>query len=162
MKAVHLLPAFALAVCAAQASPAYSFRGTVTHVSDGDTLWVRPREGGAPRSIRLLDLDAPEGCQSFGAEAKLALRQRVLRERVRVRVEGVDDYGRQLAHVHLGHEDVGAWLVRNGYAWSMTFRGKAGPYAPLEAQARDGRRGLWALPGALEPRSFRRRFGRCP
>jgi micrococcal nuclease len=38
---------------------------------------------------------------------------------------------------------------------------RPGPYAPLEAQARSRRAGLWALPGALEPRSFRQRFGRC-
>ncbi len=52
-------------------------------------------------------------------------------------------------------------MVREGYAWSTTFRGKAGPYARQEAQARAARRGLWAMPGALDPRSFRKRFGRC-
>jgi micrococcal nuclease len=136
-------------------------RGQVTHVTDGDTLWVRPQGGGAPVEIRLLHLDAPEGCQSHGAQATQALRERVLHRPVRVRTEGVDDYGRQLARVQLGREDIGAWLVRSGHAWSTTFRGRPGPYAPLEAQARSRRLGLWALPGALEPRSFRRRFGRC-
>jgi micrococcal nuclease len=137
------------------------FRGVVSHVTDGDTLWVRPPGGSEPRELRLLHLDAPEGCQSFGAEAKQALRERVLHRPVRVRTEGRDDFGRQLARVQHGREDVNAWLVRNGYAWSTTFRGKRGPYARLEAQARAERRGLWALPGALDPRSFRKRFGRC-
>ena len=136
-------------------------RGVVSHVTDGDTLWVRPQGGGQPLQIRLLDLDAPEGCQSFGAEATQALRERVLHQSVRVRTQGVDDFGRQLGRVQHGREDVNGWLVRNGYAWSMTFRGKRGPYAPLEAQARAEGRGLWALPGALDPRSFRKRFGRC-
>lgn len=141
------------------AGPVY--RGVVTHVTDGDTLWVRPRQGGAPVQIRLLHLDAPEGCQSFGPQAKQALRERVLHQEVQVRAAGRDDYGRQLARVRQGREDIGGWLVREGYAWSGSFRGKAGPYAPLQAQARRERRGLWALPGALEPRSFRQRFGRC-
>ena len=59
-------------------------------------------------------------------------------------------------------DDVNAWLVRHGYAWSMTFRGKRGPYARLQARARAERRGLWALPGAIDPRTFRKRFGRPP
>lgn len=153
--------ALALALGAPIHAHAADIRGVVSHVTDGDTLWVRPQGGGAPLQVRLLHLDAPEGCQSFGAEAGQALRERVLHRPVRVRTQGVDDYGRQLGRVQLGREDVNGWLVRSGYAWSMTFRGRHGPYARLEAQARAERRGLWALPGALDPRSFRKRFGRC-
>jgi endonuclease YncB( thermonuclease family) len=137
------------------------FSGTVSHVTDGDTLWVRPASGGEAIEIRLLDLDAPEGCQSYGAEAKQALRERVLHQHVRVRTKGRDDYARQLARVEYRGEDVGAWMVRHGYAWSMTFHGKPGPYARIEEQARRERQGLWSLPDVLDPRSFRKRFGRC-
>jgi micrococcal nuclease len=150
-----------LALMAAVPVQAATYRGTVTHVTDGDTVWVRPATGGAPVEIRLLDLDAPEGCQSFGAESKRALRARLLQQPVRVRTGGTDDYGRQLARIEHRGEDVGRWMVSEGNAWSNTFRGKQGPYARQEAQARAGRRGLWALPGALDPRSFRKRFGRC-
>jgi endonuclease YncB( thermonuclease family) len=152
-----------LALVLAAASPLHAamYRGTVTHVTDGDTVWVRPAGGSAPLEIRLLDLDAPEGCQSFGPESKGALRGRLLQQAVRVRTGGTDDYGRQLARIDHRGEDVGRWMVSEGYAWSTTFRGKPGPYARQEAQARDARRGLWALPGALDPRSFRKRFGRC-
>jgi micrococcal nuclease len=151
----------ALALLLAPALHAASFTGTVSHVTDGDTVWVRPADGGRPVELRLLDLDAPEACQSHGAQAKQALRARLLHQPVRVRTRGTDDYGRQLAKVEHRRADVGAWLVRNGHAWSMTFRGKPGPYAPLEAQARAQRKGLWALPGAQDPRSFRKSFGRC-
>ena len=140
---------------------AATFRGTVSHVTDGDTLWVRPAAGGEPAELRLLDLDAPEGCQLFGPQARQALRDRVLNEPVRVHTQGTDDYGRQLARVEHRGEDVGRWLVRNGYAWSMQFKGRNGPYATLEAQARAERAGLWAMPGALDPRSFRKRYGHC-
>jgi micrococcal nuclease len=151
----------ALALAFAPALHAGTFRGTVTHVTDGDTLWVRPAAGGAPVELRLLDLDAPEGCQHFGPEAAAALRKRVLRQKVSVRTQGSDDYQRQLAHVEHKGQDVGAWMVRGGHAWSSTYRGRQGPYAPLEAQARAQRRGLWARAGAMEPRAFRKRFGRC-
>jgi micrococcal nuclease len=147
----------------ALAAPALAedFRGTVTHVTDGDTVWVRRASGGGSVEIRLLDLDAPEGCQRFGAESRKALADRVLRQPVRVRTRGTDDYGRALARVEHRGEDVGAWMVRTGHAWSMSFRGKAGAYARLEEQAQRAHRGLWSLPGAMDPRSFRKRHGRC-
>ena len=150
-----------LALAAAPHLHAATWRGVVTHVTDGDSVWVRPAPDETPVEIRLLDLDAPEGCQNFGAESKKALRQRLLHERVKVRTGGVDNYQRQLARLEHRGEDVGGWLVREGYAWSMTFKGQPGPYAKQEAQARADKRGLWALPGALEPRSFRKMFGRC-
>ena len=140
---------------------AASFRGTVTHVTDGDTLWVRPARGGEPVELRLLHLDAPEGCQPFGPQAKKALAQRVLHQQVLVHTRGRDDYQRSLAQVRHRGEDIGAWLVREGHAWADGFRGAKGPYDEFEAQARRARRGLWSAPGALEPRSFRRRHGRC-
>jgi endonuclease YncB( thermonuclease family) len=140
---------------------AATFRATVSYVTDGDTLWVRRTAGAAPVQLRLLDLDAPETCQAFGPQAKQALRQRVLHRPVVVRTRGKDDYARLLAQVQLREGDLGAWLVRNGYAWSTTFKGRPGPYAALQARAREERRGLWARPAALEPRRFRQRFGRC-
>jgi endonuclease YncB( thermonuclease family) len=146
---------------AASALHAATWHGTVTHVSDGDTLWVRPAGGGAPIPIRLLDVDAPETCQPFGPQARDALRSRVLGERVRVRSRGDDQYGRKLAHIEHRREDVGRWLVRQGYAWSMRFHRRSGPYAALEVQARREHQGLWSHPGAMEPRSFRQRHGHC-
>lgn len=150
-----------LALLLAPALQAATFRATVSHVSDGDTLWVRRAAGARPVPLRLLDVDAPEACQAFGPQAKQALRARVLRRPVLVRTRGKDDYARLLAQVQFRGEDLGAWLVRNGYAWSATFRGRPGPYAALQARAREERRGLWAQAVALEPRRFRQRFGRC-
>ena len=145
----------------APALHAATFSGTVTHVTDGDTLWVRPAGGGRPVQLRLLDLDAPEGFQRFGPEATAALRKRLHRQKVRVLTRGRDDYQRALANVEHRGEDMGAWMVRQGYAWSGVYRGRRGPYAALETQARAERRGLWAQGNALEPRAFRKRFGPC-
>lgn len=140
---------------------AASYHATVTHVTDGDTLWVRPRGRQATVEIRIVDIDAPESCQPFGREARKALAGRVLRQDVQVRTRGVDAYQRTLARVQHRGQDIGAWLVHEGHAWSSEFRGRSGPYERLELQARRERRGLWSAPGALEPRSFRRRHGRC-
>lgn len=150
-----------LALLLAPALHAASIKGKVNHVTDGDTLWLRPASGGRPVEIRLLGLDAPEACQPFGREAKQALHARVQGTAVVARTSGVDDYGRQLAQVEHRGEDLGRWLVRGGYAWSMRFQGRSGPYAAEEAQARRERKGLWAASDPVEPRTFRQRFGRC-
>lgn len=135
--------------------------GTVTHVSDGDTLWVRPQRGGAPRAVRLDGIDAPEACQAYGEAARAALVGRVLGQTVQVRVRRHDDYGRALARVSLNREDIGGWLVSQGHAWSYRYRGQAGPYARQESQARAHRLGLFRQAQAERPRDFRRRHGPC-
>lgn len=140
---------------------AASFEGHVTHVSDGDTLWVRPRQGGAPRAVRLEGIDAPEICQPGGAAARDALARRVLRQFVQVRSGRDDDWGRVLGRVEHQAQDVGGWLVREGHAWSYRYRGDAGPYAREQRLARQARQGLWHEPGPMEPRTFRQFHGPC-
>jgi micrococcal nuclease len=153
--------AAALLLVLAPALHATDFSGTVSYVTDGDTLWVRPAAGHEPVQIRLVDVDAPEGCQAYGPEARHALRERVLHEKVHVHTRGVDQYRRVLARIEHRGQDVNAWLVRDGHAWAMHFHGRQGPYAALQEQARRERKGLWALPAPTEPRSFRKRHGRC-
>jgi len=154
----------AIAACAATAQ---AFTGVVTHVSDGDTLWVRP-DGSAdarqrkPVKIRLQGIDAPERCQAWGLQSKAALESRVLHQRVRVQSDARDDYGRTLGNLRLLHgEDVSAWLVLQGHAWSYRHHRSLGPYGEQERQARAARRGLFAEGNALEPRLFRKRHGPC-
>ncbi|MBC5764111.1 thermonuclease family protein [Ramlibacter albus] len=145
----------------AASTHARTYSGEVTHVTDGDTLWVRSARG-KPRQVRLRGVDAPELCQPFGREARQALASRVLHQRVAVSLSGKDDYQRWLGTVRSDGEDVGAWLVAQGYAWAHRWRRQAsGPYAALEAKAREDRRGLWSERGALDPRDFRKLHGKC-
>lgn len=140
---------------------ARSFEGVVTHVTDGDSLWVRPAAGGPPREIRLQGIDAPEICQIFGVSSRDALAAHVLHRRVAVNSRARDSYQRALGHISVNGQDLGAWMVGRGYAWSYRFRRNAGPYAAQEAQARNARLGLWAHGPAMEPREFRKRHGSC-
>ena len=153
--------AAAFAGAAPIAASAARFEGVVTHVTDGDSLWVRPDDGAAPREIRINGIDAPEICQAFGAEARDALSRRVLRRRVVVVTHGEDDYHRTIARISLGRQDVGAWMVKSGHAWSYRFRGDVGPYRHDEARARTAHRGLWADAHPEMPRDFRVRHGSC-
>lgn len=140
---------------------ARTFQGVVTHVTDGDSFWVRSASGGSPRQVRLQGIDAPEICQPYGREARAALAALALRREVLVATRARDRYERIVARVSVGRQDLGAWLVAHGYAWSDGYRGSGGPYAREQADAIRSGLGLWASAGAQRPRDFRRRHGRC-
>jgi endonuclease YncB( thermonuclease family) len=138
-----------------------SWVGVVTHVVDGDSVHVRPSQGGAVRKIRIIGMDAPEICQVGGVEAKTALHERIHQRAVTVSAQGVDVYGRDLAVIYLSQEDVGQWMVQRGLAWSSRYRQDPGPYVQQEENAKFLGRGLFAEMTAEYPRDFRRRHGRC-
>lgn len=146
---------------ALQAGAAQPWQGTVTRVSDGDTLWLRPVTGGKPVKVRIDGIDAPEICQAGGRAARKALTARVLGRQLGVRARGQDDYGRTIASLELEGGDVAGWMVSHGHAWSYGFGREGGPYAVQQAQAQAASRGLFADPAALAPRLFRKRHGPC-
>jgi len=153
---------FLVLLLAAASADARVFQGVVTHVTDGDSIWVRASSGGAPVEVRLQGIDAPEICQAFGKEARDALAGRVLRRPVAVNSRARDGYQRVLGHVTSGGQDLGLWMVSRGYAWSYRYRRDTGPYAAAEAQARQSRLGLWSpARSPVEPRVFRKRHGSC-
>ena len=149
---IWLLPACVLAEV---------WTGHVTHVSDGDTLWIKPEDGSSARKVRLLGLDAPEICQPGGTAARMALQELVAGQPVQVRVNFQDTYGRDLGNLRVAGRDVGALLVAAGHAWSSRWHGRLGPYAVQEAAARAAGLGLFADPSALLPGDFRKHHGSC-
>ena len=168
LHAMMLLPRFlatAFLLLVAVSAHADAWQGTVTWVTDGDTLWVRPDTGGRARKLRLQGVDAPESCQSGGAQARQALIALALNQRVSVQTHARDGWGRSLATVRLrgkGGEDVAARMARQGWAWSYGRGRSRGPYAAQEAAARQARRGVFAHAAEPErPADFRRRHGPC-
>ncbi len=147
----------------AVAVPAGAFTATVTHISDGDTLWVSVEDPGATgidtreeAKLRLLRIDTPElardgqpaDCLADEASDALA---RLVPEGSTVHgaydVERRDRYGREL--VHLWTDD-GRWvngaMLADGYAQVVTFPPNTAyddEVRALQADARDDRRGLW-------------------
>lgn len=167
-----IAPCVALLLCAAAAvafgasaqdktPEPRGYEARVIRVFDGDTVWVQPLAGGRYRKLRLDGLDAPEICQGGGTESRDALARRVLRQRVSVTERRRDDYGRGLARLEHGGEDVGGWMVAQGQAWSYRWRRNLGPYQAQETLARAQRRGLFAQADAEIPRTFRQRHGPC-
>lgn len=145
--------------------PEKQWLGTVTHVTDGDTLWVQAKDpaihGSTPRKIRIEGIDAPESCQLYGRQSTVALKRLVVQQSVTVTTSRLDDYGRGVAKITVHNMDVGAWMVSHGHAWSYHYRHSAGPYAVQEAAAQSARRGLFASPSPTQPSAFRRAHGSC-
>jgi micrococcal nuclease len=156
-----ILLALLLLPLAAPAAPPRSWSATVVHVTDGDTLWVRPSTGGRSVQLRVQGIDAPELCQPYGPQARQALQHHLLNRVVTVHEKGRDDYDRTLARVQWSGLDVGGWLVFQGLAWSHRYQRRPGPYHAQEQQARQARRGLWSGGRPLEPRAFRKAHGPC-
>jgi micrococcal nuclease len=136
-----------------------AYEAVVSHVTDGDTVRLAGR--GSGRLLRLHGIDAPELCQDHGPQAREALAAKLLGQRVQVSSRGRDPYGRTLAQVHLRGEDVGAWMVRHGHAWSYRAQRQPSPYAQEQRLARSRGDGLWRSPQPMQPRLFRRFQGDC-
>jgi endonuclease YncB( thermonuclease family) len=139
-----LLILLLLAGCPASAT---ELLGRVVGVNDGDTLTLLTSENRQER-VRLAGIDAPESRQPYGTRAQQELSALTFRKHVRVAVMDIDRYGRTVGRVWAGTVDVNAELVRRGAAWVYRQYNRDPMLPPLEAEARQARRGLWALPAA--------------
>jgi endonuclease YncB( thermonuclease family) len=151
-----------LSAAHAQEQPGEVYSARVSRVFDGDTLWVKPLQGGAYRKLRLDGIDAPEVCQRGGEASRDALARRVLNQVVEVRVRTQDDYGRGIARIVHQGDDVAAWMVGNGQAWSYRWRRSLGPFSTEETTAKARGQGLFSEAAPELPREFRKRHGPCP
>ena len=131
------------------------FTGKVVGISDGDTLTVL--HGREQVKIRLQAIDAPEKSQEFGEKSKQALSAKVFGKVVTVKKTGEDRYGRTLAFVTLGDVEVNLSMLADGWAWHFKEYNTEPHLAKLEAEARAGRKGLWAGAHPLAPWEFRAR-----
>ena len=145
----------AFAAVALALSAAADVTGVVTRVSDGDTIWVTDASR-LRHKVRLLDIDAPESAQPFGAESTAYLKSLVGGRTVRVAGDGHDMYGRVLGVVWLDGEDVNLKMVREGMAWVYRHSANA-QYAAAQKEARAARRGLWAAPSPTDPFDWRKK-----
>ena len=118
--------------------------GTVTKVTDGDTIRVQLSSG--PITVRFDSIDAPERDQPWGDQASKALAGLLDGKEVALEVVTQDRYERLVAVVYLGDENINAWMVKQGNAWAYRQYLKDTDYCIWEDSSRSARRGLWALP----------------
>lgn len=138
------------------------WQALVSRVIDGDTLVLQPIGSQTLYKTRIAGIDAPEICQAFGDIAKDNLARKVQGLMVTVNSDHQDDFGRELGQVFLNGEDLGAYMVKQGLAWSFG-RGKAsGPYQLEQAYAKNLKLGLFATQQKLlKPSDFRRQYQAC-
>jgi endonuclease YncB( thermonuclease family) len=135
----------ALALCAEVASAPQERISGRAKVTDGDSLEI-----GTTR-LRLFGVDAVEGRQSCtrdgrawpcGNEAARKLRGLIGDRTVNCTKRDVDNYGRTVAVCRSGAADLGAEMVRAGFA--TAYRRYSNDYVDEENEARSARRGIWA------------------
>lgn len=149
-----------LALFSAMGCEAATISGKVVHVADGDTITVLSYKG--KEKIRLAQIDAPEvshfgsASQPYGKEATIFLKNLVAKRSVRVDVEDVDRYGRNVGTVYVSGNNVNREMVKNGYAWVYRQYAKDSMLMNLEKSARTKKIGLWALDNPIYPPDFRK------
>ena len=130
------------------------FTGKVVAVADGDTITVM--RDLVPVKLRLLESDAPEKKQAFGARSKQSLSDLCFNKTATLIEKGRDRYGRTLARVRCEGVDANAEQVRRGMAWVYDRYVTDRALYAVQTEARDAGRGLWADPDAVPPWQWRR------
>jgi endonuclease YncB( thermonuclease family) len=109
---------------------------------DGDNLTII--QGGIKTKVQLACIDAPELKQPFGQQARRRLKGLVEGQPISLKVQRRDRFGRYLAEVYAGGQNVNEQLVREGLAYSHAgpYKGCEG-YEQLQSLAQERRVGLW-------------------
>lgn len=124
--------------------------GLVTNVVDGDTIDLDTGD-----RIRYLLVDTPESVNGatdcYGQEAKQFNKDLVLGRQVTLRYDEAgctDRFGRLLAYVSVGDQEINSLLVERGYACVLYIppdgTDRHAEFENLEAAAKAAGRGMWS------------------
>ena len=144
---------------ATHAAPAL-LPGRVVRVTDGDTVTLQD-EHQTLHKIRLAGIDAPESKMPYGQTATLFLTALVLGKEVTAVSYKQDRYGRTIATLMLGAQDVNLAMIQAGLAWHYKHYAKEQPaaearaYAQAEDLARAQHLALWQNSDPTAPWDWR-------
>lgn len=140
-------------------STAFSqYRGKITKVEDGETLWIT-LDNGDEEKVRLYGIDSPELDQEFGVAAKKNL-ENYLHHVVDLEYKSRDSENYMLAIVtYKTKEDeifnLNQELVKAGFAWRNKYSDDK-DLAKLEKQAKKNNMGLWRNSEPIPPWEWRK------
>lgn len=112
----------------------------------------------AGRALKILlgGIDCPEIGQDFGTKAKQFTSVLVFGKDVEVKEYYPDRYGRMVARILVGGQDMSLELVRVGLAWHFKRYLSDPVLAEAEVEARKAKVGLWSMPSPVPPWEWRR------
>jgi micrococcal nuclease len=168
MRQISMFVAFIMAFAITAFAETRAIEGTVTRVSDGDTIIVTT-DNGTKVKVRLYGADCPEirhnknlPGQPLGDEAKAFVSNLVLNKKVRLNIYSIDKYNRTVSMVYLlnGMVNVNLELVKNGLAEvEQQYLKKVDRqlWNDVEKVAKDAKKGIWGLPNYETPSAYRKR-----
>jgi endonuclease YncB( thermonuclease family) len=126
---------------------------TVVSIGDGYTL--RVLDGGRRLTIRLACIDAPEAAQGHHGSRSRSLLASLAPVGTQVTLKAVatDRYGRSVAEVLRGQQDVNLPMVRRGQAFAYRHylsQCDATAYLGAERSAQTDGIGVWSRPGGIQ------------
>lgn len=127
----------------------------VTDIVDGDTIKVQTKNGDT-QTVRLIGIDTPESVhpqkpvECFAIEASKYLEELILDEQVKLEFDPTqgeaDRYGRLLAYVWLGEDNINEKMIKNGFAYEYTYNFPykyQDKFMIAEENAISNQKGLW-------------------
>ena len=123
-------------------------------VVDGDT--IRAEAKGKEIKIRLVEIDAPEINQPFGAQSKNFLNKLLHEKDVTLIAQGEDRYGRTLGEIYANGESANALMIKSGFAWVYDIYVKDSSLYKYQDQAKAENLGLWQAENPIAPWVWRK------
>ncbi|MBP9597445.1 MAG: thermonuclease family protein [Fusobacteriaceae bacterium] len=130
-------------------------KAKTTYVTDGDTFHVLI--DGKKEKIRMFGIDAPESKQEWGLEAKESLNKLISNKEVLLDIKNKDMYGRLLAVVFIGKQNINLEMIKTGNAWYYEYYDKNNKESKTAMEnAKKNKLGLWSKPNPKNPFEFRK------
>lgn len=125
----------------------------IIKIYDGDTITALASQKEKIK-IRLYGIDAPELKQPFGKASKRHLIDLISNKSLKINEKGKDKYGRTLAVLYNGDQDINAQMVIDGYAWAYDKFSK--DYVAFQKDAQLLKKGIWIDKNIVRPSDFRK------
>ena len=125
----------------------------IIKIYDGDTITALTSQKEKIK-IRLYGIDAPELKQPFGKASKRHLIDLISNNSLNINEKGKDKYGRTLAVLYNGDQDINGQMVIDGYAWAYDKFSK--DYVAFQQNAQALKKGLWIDKDVVRPSDFRK------
>lgn len=153
--AISILVLLLLVISQVQAQR--SFYGSINRVIDGDSLLINSDKKIV--EVRLYGVDCPEYNQPLSSEAKNFVRNALDDQKVMVKPEYYDSYGRLVAIVTYGDLVLNSELVKSGLAWvypQYCRKSVCKIWKKQEKNAKNGKRGVWSKVEPIPPWKWKR------